>query len=187
MTKRELIGAALVQWRSENRVSAARVTWFVLLLGGMAGLGYISGDRFFHEVIWLVPPFAATLSILMLLPASSIAQPIPVIAGSTLGATTGTVIAMAVHGTIFAVLAAVCALLILSILRVYHPPGVALSMYPLLLHPGVLFPLAVVLPFTLLAVTSAAFMSRRISSWPAYPRPLRTTEKHDSAQGRTGT
>lgn len=174
---RELIALALVEWRSENRVSAAMVTWFVLMLGVMAGLGYVSGVRFFKDVIWLLPPFAAISSILLLLPASSIAQPIPVIVGSTLGAAMGTTASMAVHGPVYAVAAAVGTLLVLSTLRIYHPPGVSLSMYPLLLHPGVLFPLVVVFPFTLIAVTSAACLSREIGSWPAYPRPLRVAEK----------
>lgn len=174
---RELIALVLLRWRSDNRVSAARVTWFVLMLGVMAALEYVSDVRFFQEVIWLVPPFAATLSILLLLPAASIAQPIPIVVGSTLGAAIGTAAAVAVHGPVFAVAAAVSTLLILSALGLYHPPGVALSMYPLLLHPGVLFPLVVVLPFTLIAVVSAAFLSRRIGSWPSYPRALRTGEE----------
>jgi hypothetical protein len=42
-----------------------------------------------------------------------------------------------------------------------NPPGVALAMYPLLLHPGHWFPLSVVLPFTVIATGSAALSASR--------------------------
>jgi hypothetical protein len=48
---------------------------------------------------------------------------------------------------------------VLPLLRAYHPPGVALAMYPPLLHPGVWFAVQVVLPFALVAVISTALMS----------------------------
>lgn len=146
----------------------------------MAGLDYLSGDTFLSRFIWLVPPFAATLSILLLLPQSPIAQPIPVVVGSTLGAGIGSVAALSVHGPFFAVAVAAITLLILSRFRIYHPPGVALSMYPLLLHPGHLFSVVVVLPFTTVAVVSSALLSRRFASWPRYPLPL-----DDPAPGTT--
>jgi CBS domain-containing membrane protein len=165
---------ALIQWRSESRISYPAMLWFLILLGLLAGLNFFSGGSPLHHTIWLVPPFAATLSILILLPSASIAQPIPVVAGSTLGALLGSGAALAVHGPWFAVVVAGITLMTLSTLRIYHPPGVALSMYPLLLHPGVLFPLCVVLPFTFVAVCSAAWLSRRVKSWPQYPRSLET-------------
>ena len=167
-----MVRKAFSRWRSERCASPASTVWFATLLCVMAGLDYLSGDTFLHGFIWLVPPFAATLSILLLLPQSPIAQPIPVIVGSTLGAGIGNVAAMAVHGPFFAVAAAAVTLLILSRLRVYHPPGVALSMYPLLLYPGHLFPVVVVLPFTSITVMSSALLSRRFATWPRYPIPL---------------
>ncbi|HEY4114391.1 MAG TPA: hypothetical protein VGM17_10065, partial [Rhizomicrobium sp.] len=69
--------------------------------------------------------------------------------------------------------AALTALIVLPLVRAYHPPGVALAMYPALLHPGLWFAVQVVLPFTLAAVISAAVMSRLLHSWPRYPAPLR--------------
>jgi CBS-domain-containing membrane protein len=169
---RRWVCMALACWRSERRASLPNALWFVSLLAVMAGLDYLSGDRILSRCIWLVPPFAATLSILLLLPASPIAQPLPVVIGSTVGAGIGSIAAMAVHGPIFAVVAAALALLVLSALRTYHPPGVALSMYPLLLYPGHLFAIEVVLPFTLVAVGSSALLSRYVASWPRYPLPL---------------
>ncbi|MGC8541364.1 MAG: HPP family protein [Phycisphaerae bacterium] len=152
--------------------------------GGTGGYGFSGGGSHLHRTIWLVPPFAATLSILILLPSASIAQPIPVIAGSTLGAFLGSVSALVLHGPWFAVAVAAMTLLILSILRIYHPPGVALSMYPLLLHAGTIFPFGVVFPFTMLAVCSAAVLSRYVKSWPRYLRPLRVPLP-DTKQGKS--
>jgi CBS domain-containing membrane protein len=136
-----------------------------VLLGLMAWLD----DR--HAGILLVPPFAASLSILLNLSDVPIAQPVAMVAGSTLGATLGTVLALTLGGgPLVAALGAVAALVVLVALRIYHPPGVALAMYPALLHPGLWFPLAVVLPFTLAAVGSMALLSRVVPGWPPYPQ-----------------
>jgi hypothetical protein len=69
-------------------------------------------------------------------------------------------------------LAALAALIVLPLLRAYHPPGAALAMCPALLHPGLWFAVQVVLPFTLVAVISAALMSRLLRNWPQYPASL---------------
>jgi CBS domain-containing membrane protein len=125
--------------------------------------------------IFLVPTFAATMTTLLYLPSISIAQPLPVVVGSVLGATIGTVLSMFLgFGPGVAMAAALTALIALPLLRVFHPPGIALAMYPALLHPGPWFAVEVVLPFTLAAVISSAVMSRLLSSWPRYPAPLRT-------------
>jgi hypothetical protein len=71
-----------------------------------------------------------------------------------------------------AIIAAVAAFGIINLIRAYHPPGVALAMYPLLLHPGHWFPLTVVLPFTVNAAGSATLLSRLVENWPAYPKSL---------------
>jgi CBS-domain-containing membrane protein len=69
-------------------------------------------------------------------------------------------------------MAAVLAFGTMNLIHAYHPPGVALAMYPVLLHPGHWFPVAVVLPFAIAAVGSAAILSRCVQGWPAYPKPL---------------
>jgi CBS-domain-containing membrane protein len=71
-----------------------------------------------------------------------------------------------------AVLAAVVAFKVMTLLRTFDPPGVALALYPVLLHPGNWFPLLVVLPFTVIAVGSAALISRLVDKWHEYPKPL---------------
>jgi len=71
-------------------------------------------------------------------------------------------------------LAALTAVIMLPLLRVFHPPGIALAMCPALLHSGAWFPVDVVLPFTLATVISSALLSCLLSSWPRYPAPLST-------------
>lgn len=156
-------------WMYHGRTSWLQLTWFVLLLGILA---WLDGAT---QFVWLVPPFAATLTILLLLPRSPIAQPIPVVVGPTLGACVGTVVALFVHGPIYAALVAGLILFVLPLLKVYHPPGVALSMYPLMLHTSISFPLVVVLPFTVVAVTTCSLLSRVSKTWPDYPVPIRHT------------
>ena len=122
--------------------------------------------------LYLVPPFGATLYILVLLSDAPIAQPYALIVGSVVGASIGTLLSLFATGLGMAVLAAIIACLVISLMHAFHPPAVALAMYPLLFHPGNWFPLVVVLPFTVIAVCSAAILSRLIDEWPAYPKPL---------------
>ena len=77
-------------------------------------------------------------------------------------------------------MAAIVALITLHVARVYHPPGVALTMYGPLLHPDLWFPVEVVMPFTLCAVISATMMSRLLPGWPQHPSP-------PAQAGRTGS
>ena len=85
----------------------------------------------------LVPPFAATKTILLYLPDVSIAQPFAIVVGSTVGTAIGTLLSVLFgFGAATAALAALAALIVLPLLRAYHPPGVALALYPALLHPA---------------------------------------------------
>ena len=159
----------LTHWGTLYRPTAPGCLWMAVLLGALTWLN-LGGDG-----IFLVPPFAATMTILLYLPSVSIAQPFSVVVGSVLGASIGTVLSMFLGcGPGVAMAAALTALIALPLLRVFHPPGIALAMYPALLHPGPWFAVKVVLPFTLAAVISAAVMSRWLSSWPRYPAPLLT-------------
>jgi CBS-domain-containing membrane protein len=71
-----------------------------------------------------------------------------------------------------AMLAALTAVIMLPLLRVFHPPGIALAMCPALLHLGPWFAAEVVLPFTLTAVISMALISRTLRGLPRYPVSL---------------
>lgn len=160
--------ACLVRsWGTTSRVHTPQYLWVLSMFGILAMLEHNRLGLF------LVPPFGATLTLLLMVPDAPVAQPYTVVAGSVLGAATGTILSLFARGTTMAVLAAVLAFGLLNLIRAYHPPGIALAMYPLLLHPGRWFAPGVVLPFTLAAVGSTALLSRLLASWPAYPRPLR--------------
>lgn len=132
------------------------VLWMTALLGALAWLGAS------RNAMFLVPPFGATLAILLYLPDAPIARPRAVIVGSLLGASLGTLLAALLGaGPLTAVLAALSSALVLTGSRTFHPPGVALAMYPALLHTGVGFPLEVVLPFTLIAILTAPWVRAR--------------------------
>jgi CBS domain-containing membrane protein len=145
-----------------------------VLLGAVAWLDLRGGG------IFLVPPFAVTIVILVYMPDVSIAQPFAVVCGSVSGAAIGTVLSLFLgFGPGTAMAAALTAMIALPLLRAFHPPAVALAMCPPLLHSGSWFAVEVVLPFTLAAVVSAALMSRLLPGRPQYPAPLR------SESGRT--
>ena len=165
---RNLCKCVVYTWGTHSRPNLAQYAWIVLMFGVLAGLEHNRIGLF------LVPPFGATLTILLMLPDASVAQPYAVVAGSVAGAAAGTLLSLFARGPAMAIVAAVLAFGVMNLLRAYHPPGVALAMYPLLLHPGLWFPLGVVLPFTLAAAGSAAMMSRLVTAWPTYPRPLRS-------------
>ena len=123
--------------------------------------------------VFLVPPFGATLTILMLLPDAPIAQPYALIGGSVCGAAVGTGISLFGRGIGMTVLAMIAACVLISLIHAYHPPAVALASIPVLLQPGPWFAFLVVLPFTVVAVVSTAALSKWSRGWPEYPKPLR--------------
>ncbi|TAM99192.1 MAG: HPP family protein [Chitinophagaceae bacterium] len=153
-------------WLYNEKIFWPKVIWFACIIMLLA---LLDGTTKF---IWLVPPFSATLTILILLPKSSIAQPIPVIVGSTLAAVFGTIVSLMIHGPVYAALVATIMVIVLTALRIYHPPAIALSMYPLLLHTGIFFPVIVVFPFTFIAVVTCYMMSSMFKSWGKYPLPI---------------
>lgn len=164
---RNILSRIIGSWGTKPSYNVAGYLWMAALFGVLAAL---EANR---VGLYLVPPFGATLSILLLLPDSEIAQPYALIAGSVAGASVGTLLSLFARGLGMAVLAAVVAFGVISFIRAYHPPGVALAIYPLLLHPGYWFPLLVVLPFAAIAVGSSALLSKLVDKWPAYPKPLR--------------
>lgn len=154
-------------WGTQPTFRLSGYLWIVGMFGVLAAL---EANRI---GLFLVPPFGATLTILMLLPDAAIAQPYALIAGSVVGAAVGTGISFFGHTLGMAVLEMIAAFIVISLIRAYHPPGVALTIYPILLHPGRWFPLLVVLPFTAVAAGSAAALSKWSRGWPKYPKPLR--------------
>ncbi|MBW4092902.1 MAG: HPP family protein [Proteobacteria bacterium] len=162
-----LPGRIVAAWGTTRRPARVGVVWMAALLGLLV---WLAGR---HDGVVLVPPFVATMTILCCLPEVAIAQPFAVVAGSTLGAAIGTLVVWVLGcGAGPAMVAALTALIVLPRAHAYHPPGVALALYPALVHPGPWFAVAVVLPFVLTAVGSAAVLSRLLRGWPRYPVPL---------------
>ena len=153
-------------WGTKATFNLAGCLWMAGMFGVLAAL---EANRI---GLYLVPPFGATLSILYLVPDAEIGQPYALIVGSVAGASIGTLMSLFARGLDVAVVAAVVAFGVMTLLRAFHPPGVALALYPVLLHPGNWFPLLVILPFTVIAVGSAALLSRLVDKWPQYPKPL---------------
>lgn len=147
-----------------------RLSGYLWVAGMFCVLAVLQADRI---GLFLVPPFGATLTILVLLPDASVAQPYALIGGSVVGAAVGTAFGFFGHGLGMAVLSMIAASVVISLIHAYHPPAVSLAMIPVLLRPGPWFSLSVVLPFTAVAVLSAAAMSKWNASWPPYPKPLR--------------
>lgn len=155
--------------RSWGTRSTFRLSGYLWVAGMFCILAVLQADRI---GLFLVPPFGATLTILVLLPNASVAQPYALIGGSVVGAAVGTASGFFGHGLGMAVLSMIAASVVISLIHAYHPPAVALAMIPVLLKPGPWFSLSVVLPFTTVAVLSAAAMSKWSTSWPPYPKPL---------------
>ena len=163
---RETVSRSVESWGARTHLNVAGYLWVAGMLGLLAALEA-------NKIgLYLVPPFGATLTILLLLPDAAIAQPYSVIAGSVIGAGVGTITSLFGQGIGMAVVAAAVAFGVISLLRAFHPPGVALAIYPILLRPGHWFPLLVVLPFAAIAVMSASILSRLVRDWPSYPKPL---------------
>lgn len=121
----------LAVWGTSQRPTLPGVLWMAVLLGTLVWLNGL------HDGIFLAPPFAVTLTTLLYLPNVAIAQPFAVIVGSTTGAAIGTLLSLLVgFGPGVAMLAAIASLVVLPLLRAYHPPGIALAMFPPLLIPA---------------------------------------------------
>jgi CBS-domain-containing membrane protein len=164
-TEGPLLVRMVSRWGTTQCPSILTSLWMTVLLGTLVWFDRVGNG------IFLVPPFAATLAILAYLSEVAIAQPFAVVCGSVVGAALGTGLATILGvGPGVAMLAALSAAIVLPLLRIFHPPGIALAMYPALLHPGPLFAVRVVLPFTLVAVISAAVLSRMLHGFPKYPR-----------------
>lgn len=160
------LGRVVTSWGTKPKLFVQGYLWLLSMFGLLAFL------EFNRIGLYLVPPFGATLSILLLSPEAGVAQPYALIVGSVVGASVGTLLSFFGTGSGMAILAAIVACLLISAMHAFHPPAVALAMFPLLFHPGNWFPVTVVLPFTVTAVGSAAVLSRLVKNWPAYPKPV---------------
>ena len=97
-----------------------RLSGYLWVAGMFCVLAVLQADRI---GLFLVPPFGATLTILVLLPDASVAQPYALIGGSVVGAAVGTAFGFFGHGLGMAVLSMIAASVVISLIHAYHPPG----------------------------------------------------------------
>src|ERR1700748_380682 len=107
-------------WGTKSNLNVAQYVWVLFMIGALACMEDIRTSLF------LIPPFGATLTILLALPDAPVAQPYAVIAGSVVGASVGTLLSLFSRGSVMAIAAAVLAFAIINVIHAYHPPGVAL-------------------------------------------------------------
>src|ERR1700758_1942440 len=104
-------------WGSTCRLKSAAYLWILAMFGILA---LMESNRL---GLYLIPPFAATLTIILVLPDAAVAQPYAVVAGSVVGASLGTLVSLFSGGGIsMAIVAAVLAFVAINLLHAYHPP-----------------------------------------------------------------
>lgn len=140
--------------------------WFGVILGLFA----LIDQQPWHLTAFLVPPFGATLTLIVALPQQTVSQPGPIILGGTLSAAVGSLLGLWFHGPLIAALAGIIVFLILPPLGLFFPPGIAFAIFPLLVKTTPWFPVLSVFPFTVVACGSASFLSQHVKDWPSYPR-----------------
>ena len=72
-------------WGTKSRLNVVEYVWILSMFGLLAGL------EDYRIGLYLIPPFGATLSILLGLPDAPVAQPYALVTGSVVGATVGAV------------------------------------------------------------------------------------------------
>ena len=90
-------------WGTKSRLNSVGYLWLLLMFGVLAVLEH---DRI---GLYLIPPFGATLTVLLDLPEAPVAQPYALIAGSVVGASVGTLLSLFSHGSLMAIVAALLA------------------------------------------------------------------------------
>ena len=107
-----MLSRMLKSWCKLTSPALLGCPWMAALLGALTLLDLWDG------AVFLLPPFAATLTILVYLPNTPVAQPVAVVCGSVFGAATGTGFSLALgSGAGVAMLAALAAMIMLPLLR----------------------------------------------------------------------
>jgi CBS domain-containing membrane protein len=112
------------QWRSACGAAAGVL---------FAGLLCRAAAQYLGWSPWLVAPIGASAVLVFALPSSPLAQPWPVIAGNSLSAAVGVLVAATVQDPVWAGAIAVgMAMLLMFLLRCLHPPGGAIALLAVL-------------------------------------------------------
>jgi len=137
------------------------------------------------EAPWMVASFGASAVLVFGLPSSPLAQPWPVLAGSTLSALVGALCALLVPDAAWSgALAVGLALALMVQLRCLHPPGGALALFVVLNHGGGVHLAVFPVLFNVLALLVVAVAYNTLTG-RSYPHPQRPARQAVPAGGFT--
>lgn len=137
------------------------------------------------EAPWMVASVGASAVLVFGLPSSPLAQPWPVLAGSTLSALVGALCALLVPDAAWSgALAVGLALALMVQLRCLHPPGGALALFVVLNHGGGVHLAVFPVLFNVLALLVVAVAYNTLTG-RSYPHPQRLAQPSVPAGGFT--
>ena len=110
-------------------------------LGAIICISFIAYlDNYFHGAIWLIPPFGATMVLVMAVHSSPLAQPKNIILGHILSALSGVVILLTIGDSFLALGIAVgLAVFVMMMTKTIHPPAGANPIIVILTDAGLEF------------------------------------------------
>ena len=142
-------------------------------------------DAWGIEAPWMVASFGASAVLVFGLPSSPLAQPWPVLAGSTLSALVGALCALLVPDAAWSgALAVGLALALMVQLRCLHPPGAALALFVVLNHGGGVHLAVFPVLFNVLVLLVVAVAYNTLTG-RSYPHPQRAPQAAAPAGGFT--
>ena len=148
-------------------------------------LGRWWADAWGIEAPWMVASFGASAVLVFGLPSSPLAQPWPVLAGSTLSALVGALCALLVPDAAWSgALAVGLALALMVQLRCLHPPGGALALFVVLNHGGGVHLAVFPVLFNVLVLLVVAVAYNTLTG-RSYPHPQRAAPQAAPAGGFT--
>ena len=132
------------------------ITPFISSFGSIVCISFIAYlDKFFKGTVWLIPPFGATMVLVMAVYNSPLAQPKNIILGHVLSALAGVIIYYLLGNTFMSVgLGVGLAIFFMMITNTIHPPAGANPIIIILNGQGINF---VLFPVTIGALTIVLF------------------------------
>ena len=124
------------------------VTPLIASLGSIVCISLIAFlDEFFEDAVWLIPPFGATMVLVMAVHSSPLAQPKNIIIGHVLSATAGVIVYYFLGNTFISVGIGVgLAVFLMMVTKTIHPPAGANPIIVILNSQGInfiLYPVAI--------------------------------------------
>ena len=124
------------------------VTPLIASLGSIVCISLIAFlDEFFEDAVWLIPPFGATMVLVMAVHSSPLAQPKNIIIGHVLSAAAGVIVYYFLGNTFISVGIGVgLAVFLMMVTKTIHPPAGANPIIVILNGQGInfiLYPVAI--------------------------------------------